>query len=72
VVKAPAIRDGKFAGVVPGTAVRFTIAAKNDVVMEGDAPQVFHARIKLRAGGCADLDERDVIIVVPPRKPVFE
>ena len=72
VTKAPVIRDGKFTGVLPGTVVRFAIEARNDVVMETAEPQVFHARIKIRAGGCADLDERDVIILVPPSKPVIE
>jgi len=71
VIKPPVVRDGKFTGVLPGTVVRFTVEAKNDVVMETGEPQVFHARIKLRAGGCADLDERDVIILVPPKKPVI-
>jgi hypothetical protein len=33
---------------------------------------VFRARIKIRAGGCADLDEREVIILVPPTRPVVE
>jgi hypothetical protein len=39
--------------------------------METAAPQVFHARIKISAGGCADLDECDVIILVPPMRPVI-
>jgi hypothetical protein len=72
VTRPPLIRDGKFTAVLPGTVVRFTIEAKNEVVMETPAPQVFHARIKIRAGGCADLDERDVIILVPPSKPVIK
>jgi hypothetical protein len=72
VVKAPVIRGGTFTGVAPGTVVRFTISARNDVVMEKVEPQVFHARIKISAGGCADLDERDVIILVPPARPVVE
>jgi hypothetical protein len=70
--RVPMIQGGKFTGVLPGAVVRFTIEAKNDVVMEQPQPQVFHARIKIRAGGCADLDERDVIILVPPSKPVIE
>src|SRR5205823_1650853 len=69
--KPPVIRDGKFTGVLPGAVVRFTVEAKNDVVMEMSEPQVFHARIKIRAGGCADLDQRDVIILVPPSRPVI-
>jgi hypothetical protein len=70
-IKPPTVSAGKFTGVLPGTVVRFTIEAKNDVVMETAEPQVFHARIRIRAGGCADLDERDVIILVPPKKPVI-
>jgi hypothetical protein len=70
-IAAPVVRDGKFTGVLPGTVVRFTVEAKNDGVMETAEPQVFHARIKIRAGGCADLDERDVIILVPPKRPVI-
>jgi len=69
--RAPVIRDGKFTDVLPGAVVRFTVQAKNDVVMEAAEPQVFHARIKIRAGGCADLDERDVIVLVPPTRPVI-
>jgi hypothetical protein len=72
VTKPPVVRDAKFTGVLPGAVLRFAVEAKNDLVMETGEPQVFHARIKLRAGGCADLDERDVIILVPPRKPVIE
>jgi hypothetical protein len=71
VTKAPVISGGKFTGVLPGAVVRFTVEAKNDVVMETSEPQVFHARIKIRAGGCADLDERDVIVLVPPKRPVI-
>jgi hypothetical protein len=71
ITRPPVIRDGKFTGVLPGAVVRFTVDAKNDTVMETSEPQVFHARIKIRAGGCVDLDERDVIIVVPPSKPVI-
>jgi hypothetical protein len=40
--------------------------------METAEPQVFHARLKIRAGGCADLDERDVIVLVPPGRPVID
>jgi hypothetical protein len=70
--RVPRIEGGAFTGVLPGAVVRFTIEAKNDVVMPLAEPQVFHARIRIRAGGCADLDERDVIILVPPRRPVID
>jgi hypothetical protein len=58
-----------FTGVVPGAVVRFTIDAKNDFQMPKDVPQVFHATIKILAGGCTDLDQRDVVILVPPSAP---
>jgi hypothetical protein len=66
-VRPPTIDAGTFKGVVPGSVVRFTISARNDFLPAAPAPQMFHATIKVRAGGCADLDERDVIILVPPR-----
>jgi hypothetical protein len=67
----PVIRpDGKgFSKVVPGGFVRFNVTAENQLVKETTAPQVFHATIRVRAGGCANLDSRDVIILVPPVAP---
>ena len=58
-----------FSGVVPGAVVRFTIDAKNDFQQPIDKPQIFHATIRILAGGCTDLDQRDVIILVPPSAP---
>ena len=58
-----------FINVVPGAVVRFTIEAQNDFQAPREIPQVFHATIKILAGGCTDLDQRDVIIVVPPSSP---
>jgi hypothetical protein len=69
VIKPPTIDAGAntFKGVIPGAVLRFTISARNDFLPALPMPQVFHATIKIRAGGCADLDERDVIILVPPK-----
>ena len=59
-----------FSGVVPGAVVRFTIEAKNDFQQPIDKPQIFHATIRILAGGCTDLDQRDVIIPsCPPLRP---
>ena len=58
-----------FSGVVPGAVVRFTIEAKNDFQPPIDKPQIFHATIRILAGGCTDLDQRDVIILIPPSAP---
>ncbi len=67
----PVIRpDGKgFSKVVPGGFVRFNVTAQNEIVKETTSPQVFHANIRVRAGGCANLDSRDVIILIPPIAP---
>lgn len=67
----PVIRpDGKgFSKVVPGGFVRFNVTAQNEILKETTAPQVFHATIRVRAGGCANLDSRDVIILIPPIAP---
>ena len=62
----PTMHDEHFAGVVPGTAVTFQIQAQNDIIPATKVPQVFRARIEISAGRCADLDARDVLIMVPP------
>jgi hypothetical protein len=69
VIKAPVIQGDHFSGVSPGSLVRFDIDARNDFQMQTQSPQIFHATIKIRAGGCADLDQRDVIILIPPSSP---
>ncbi|MCS6911627.1 MAG: hypothetical protein RMK29_09220 [Myxococcales bacterium] len=68
-IKAPVVRGTQFTGVTPGSVVRFTVEARNDFLPQTQSPQVFHATIRIRAGGCADLDERDVIILIPPASP---
>jgi hypothetical protein len=67
---APVIAGNSFTKVYPGSTVRFTVTAVNTLVQPGTTPQVFRATIKVLAGGCADLDEREVIILVPPKAPV--
>jgi hypothetical protein len=71
-IKPPVIDNGRFTRVVPGTEVRFTVTARNDFIEQKDVPQIFRATIRVRAGGCANLDERDVIILVPPKAPVID
>jgi hypothetical protein len=67
--KTPTKTMTGFSGVVPGAVVRFTIEAKNDFQQPLDKPQIFHATIRILAGGCTDLDQRDVIILIPPSAP---
>lgn len=69
VLPAPTITGPSFTKVYPGSKLQFQVSAGNDFVAPLDRPQVFRATIKVQAGGCADLDERDVIILIPPREP---
>ena len=55
-----------FYGVIPGTEVEFTVDFWNDVRMPAATAQIFRARIIVVGNGVADLDEREVYIVVPP------
>jgi hypothetical protein len=55
-----------FQNVTPGTIVRFDVTAFNDFVNGTDQAQFFRAVIRVSAGGCTDLDQREVLILVPP------
>ena len=68
-IQAPVMTEKGFSKVVPGSFVRFNVTAHNEIVKETFRPQVFHATIRVRAGGCANLDSRDVIILIPPVAP---
>jgi hypothetical protein len=69
VIPPPIVVGNGFSHVVPGSLVRFNVEAFNGIQKETTWPQVFHATIRVRAGGCANLDERDVIILIPPTAP---
>ena len=71
VLPAPVISGGSFTTVYPGSTVSFTVTAQNSIVPESSTPQVYRATIKVLAGGCTDLDQREVIILVPPRPPTI-
>jgi hypothetical protein len=58
--------DVAFYGVTPGTQVEFAIDFYNDVRMPADVAQIFRARIIVVGNGVADLDARNVYIIVPP------
>jgi len=55
-----------FHNVTPGTKVSFTVNAYNDFVMQTNTAQIFRATIRVLAGGCTALDQREVLILVPP------
>lgn len=66
VVANPTFDATTFHDVTPGTKVDFTVNAFNDFVPETADPQIFSAKIRVLAGGCTALDERNVLILVPP------
>ena len=55
-----------FYGVIPGTLVDFGIDFWNDVRPPAATAEIFQARIIVVGNGVADLDSRNVYIVVPP------
>ncbi len=55
-----------FYGVIPGTQVEFNIDFWNDVRPPAATAQIFKAKIIVVGNGVADLDARNVYIVVPP------
>ena len=55
-----------FYGVIPGTLVDFAIDFHNDVRPPAATAQIFQARIIVVGNGVADLDARNVYIIVPP------
>ena len=55
-----------FYGVIPGTLVQFTVDFWNDVRPPAATAQIFRARIIVVGNGVADLDSRNVYIIVPP------
>jgi hypothetical protein len=55
-----------FYDVIPGTRVQFAVDFWNDVHPPAETALIFRARIVVVGNGVADLDSRDVYIVVPP------
>ena len=66
VVPTPTFDMTAFHTVTPGTQVSFAVDAFNDFVMQTDQAQIFSASITVLAGGCTALDQRSVLILVPP------
>jgi hypothetical protein len=67
-VPAPSFDGTEFFNVTPGTIVTFAVAAYNDFIMQTDQAQIFRATIRVTAGSSCTitLDQRDVLILVPP------
>lgn len=72
VVPNPTFDTTSFQRVTPGTRVQFDVRAFNDFVPQTSHPQIFRAVIRVLAGGCTDLDQREVLILVPPTPIVLQ
>ncbi len=57
--------DTTFYDVTPGTTVTFRVRFQNDFQAPQLSTQIFLAKIYVVGNGVADLDEHDVVIVVP-------
>ncbi|WP_236605808.1 hypothetical protein [Sandaracinus amylolyticus] len=57
--------DWIFYDVAPGDVVEFRVRFLNDFVEPRSTTQLFEARIVVLGNGVAELDERDVVIIVP-------
>ena len=62
----PTFNSTEFQNVTPGTQVQFNVNAYNNFVMPTSQAQIFSATIEVLAGGCTPLDQRTVLILVPP------
>lgn len=72
VITPPTFDATTFFDVTPGTVVEFDVVAFNSFVEPTNEAQIFRATIRVLAGGCTPLDERDVVILVPPNPIVVE
>lgn len=68
----PTFDTMSFFGVTPGTQVEFGVNAFNDFVPQTEEAQIFRATIRVLAGGCTPLDQREVVILVPPTPIIVE
>ena len=57
--------DDRFLQVTPGDTVAFDVQFQNDTVMPRLTSQIFRATIFVVGNGAADLDAREVVIIVP-------
>ncbi len=72
VVPNPTFDATTFQNVTPGTRVQFDVRALNDFVPQTQDAQIFRATIRVLAGGCTALDQREVLILVPPNPIVIQ
>jgi hypothetical protein len=72
VLPNPTLDSTTFHTVTPGTKVVFGLSAFNDFVPQTDQAQIFSANVEVLASGCYALDQRNVLILVPPTAIVIQ
>lgn len=65
-LKPPSAAGDYFTEVTPGTTLRFVVEGKNDFAPATSKPQVYRAKIRVQVSACAELEDREVFILVPP------
>ncbi|MEM1416059.1 MAG: hypothetical protein AAGH15_14220 [Myxococcota bacterium] len=63
--------ESAFYRVIPGTQVEFGVDFYNGVRPPTDKAEIFEARIVVVGNGVADLDSRNVYVVVPPEGTII-
>ena len=72
VIPNPTFDATQFYGVTPGTTLTFQVNAFNDFIPSTSMAQIFEATITVTASGCTPLDQRNVLILVPPTAIVVQ
>lgn len=72
VITPPTFDATTFFDVTPATLLQFDVVAFNNFIEPTNQAQIFRANITVLAGGCTPLDNRDVLILVPPNPIVVE
>ncbi len=64
-LKPPIAIGDHFTSVTPGSTLRFTIQGKNDFAPATSKPQVYRAKLRVQVSACAELEDREIFILVP-------
>jgi len=72
VITPPTFDATTFFDVTPATLLEFDVVAFNNFIEATNQAQIFRAVVRVLAGGCTPLDQREVLILVPPNPIVVE
>jgi hypothetical protein len=72
VITPPTFNTTTFSNVTPGTMLRWNVAASNTFIPQTDTARLFSVTVRVLADGCTPLDQREILVVVPPQPIVLE